>query len=97
MKTATCASLLALSGVLAAPAALADDDRRRGHHLAVDYHEALWIAESFGMYRVKEVELDDGAWEIEGCTHDGREIEIEISARNGAVIDLEYDDDDDCW
>jgi uncharacterized membrane protein YkoI len=98
MKTAICASLLALFPTLAAPAALADDDdRRSARNYGINQYEALEIAGDFGLYSIKEIKFSGGKWEIEGCTSDGQEIEIDISARSGDIIKLEYEDDDDCW
>lgn len=104
MKTLITASLALL--VLAAPAslALADDDdgvRARSDSERVytlNREDAVRIARAEGMTRVDEVERDDGKWELEGCTRDGREIEIDIHGATGAILELDLDDDtdDDC-
>jgi uncharacterized membrane protein YkoI len=100
MKTLMSASLALL--MLAAPATLAfadeDDSYRRGgservHTISRD--EAVHIARAEGMTRIKEVERDDGKWELEGCTRNGREIEIDIHGRTGEILELDVDDDDD--
>lgn len=52
------------------------------------------IARAEGMVRVKEVERDDGKWELEGCTRTGREIEIDIHGVTGAILEIDLDDDD---
>lgn len=94
MKTILAASLAAV--MLAAPAslALADDDYRGS--VSVSKEQALEIARGYGLDRLKEIELDDGEWEIEGCTADGYEIEIDVNARSGRVTELEIDRDDRC-
>lgn len=102
MKTLMIASLALLAVAAPAPVALADDDDRlrggsaeRGYTLSRD--DAAQIARAEGMSRIKETERDDGKWEMEGCTRDGREIEIDIDGRSGAILELEIDeDDDDC-
>ena len=51
------------------------------------------------MTRVREVERDDGKWELEGCTTDRKEIEVDIRRSTGEIVKLEVDfdrDDDDC-
>ena len=65
---------------------------------SVSREEALSIARAEGMTRLKEIERDDGKWEIEGCTADRREIEIDIRRSTGEIVKLEIDDrdDDDC-
>lgn len=65
----------------------------------VSREQALGIARTEGMTRLKEIERDDGKWEIEGCTLDGREIEIDIRRSTGEIVKLEIDtgrDDDGC-
>ncbi|KCZ99764.1 hypothetical protein HPO_05235 [Hyphomonas polymorpha PS728] len=95
----TSLALLALAAP--APIALADDEyglRGGGGTggVTISREEAVRIARAEGMTRVKEIERDDGKWELEGCTRNGREIEIDIHGRTGAVLDLEIDEDDDC-
>jgi hypothetical protein len=47
------------------------------------------------MTRVREVERDDGKWELEGCTADRREIELDIRRSTGEIVKFEIDRDDD--
>lgn len=60
--------------------------------------QAVEIASKQGMAHVLEAELDDGEWEIEGCSADGRELEIDLHSRTGDILkyDLDRDKDDDC-
>lgn len=53
--------------------------------------DARRIAGENGMKTFKELKLDDGRWEAEGRDGAGREMEIEIHARTGAVLKIEYD------
>lgn len=88
------AALIALA--LAAPAPLALAQGATGDVLSRE--QAIGIAAEQGMVHVLEIELDDGEWEIEGCTADGRELEIDIHSHTGEVLkyDLDQDTDDDC-
>jgi uncharacterized membrane protein YkoI len=78
----------------AAPA-WADHSAGHGHRnhqasaVAVSQERALEIAREQGVANVDEVKLDDGLWEIEGRTEQGRRIEVEINAANGAVVKRE--------
>ena len=53
--------------------------------------DARRIATENGMTTFKELKLDDGRWEAEGRDSAGRELEIDIPARTGAVLKIEYD------
>jgi uncharacterized membrane protein YkoI len=98
IRTVLAASLAAAAVLVAAPAFADDDDNRREYRVAssssvnISRAEALRIAREHGLSRLEEIELDDGEWEIEGRTRNGREIEIDISARTGQVLELEIDD-----
>lgn len=64
----------------------------------ISREQAIDIASQKGMVHVLEIELDDGEWEIEGCTADGREVEIDVHSRTGEILkyDLDRDTDEDC-
>ena len=98
MRTAILAGF-ALAG-LAAPAAMADDDDN-ARYFQVPQQTAIDIAASAGLYELEEIEADDGAWEIEGHTIDGCEIELEVNGRTGRIESREIDDcsgrGDDDW
>jgi uncharacterized membrane protein YkoI len=57
----------------------------------VTAEQARAIAANNGVVQISEIELDDGKWEIEGRDQSGREIEIDIDARTGAIIKKERD------
>lgn len=100
MKTLMSASLALLMLAAPAPLAFADDDdsyRRGGSErvYTISRDEAVHIARAEGMTHIKEVERDDGKWELEGCTRNGREIEIDIHGRTGEILEFDVDDDDD--
>jgi hypothetical protein len=80
-----------------APPALADEDDAYSRGYRVSLTEAKYIAYDYGLAWFKEIKRGNGNWEIEGCTGDGQEIEIDISGRTGEIVKLEYEDDDKCW
>jgi uncharacterized membrane protein YkoI len=41
-----------------------------------------------GVVTIKEIELDDGIWEVEGRDVGGRKIEIEVDARSGEIVKI---------
>mgnify|MGYP001194530310 CR=1 FL=1 len=86
---------LAVLVVLATPA-----DARRGgredHAQAqapaptITSDRAVAIARGQGLTRLHEVKFDDGVWEVEGWTADGRRIELRIHPQTGAILKLEF-------
>jgi uncharacterized membrane protein YkoI len=81
-------ALVASMPLFATPA-MGDDDRCRG---PITAEEAMRIARTAGLMRVEEVDCDDGKWEVEGQDARGREIEVEVSARSGRILDVDRDD-----
>jgi uncharacterized membrane protein YkoI len=65
------------------------DDRAQNVQAAVSQERALEIAREQGVATVREVELEDGNWKIEGFTESGQAIEVEINAQSGAVVKRE--------
>ena len=57
----------------------------------VDIEVVRAIAFDHGFVRLKEIELDDGVWEVEGKDANGREIEMKVDARTGRIIKMERD------
>jgi hypothetical protein len=90
-KTLTALSLVAM---LPAGAALAEDD-----HCSVPRSQwqpreaAMQLAEDNG-WIVREFDIDDGCYEIEGRDSDGREIEVKLDPATLRVIEMEYEDED---
>lgn len=58
---------------------------------SVSAEQAMKIARDNGLVSIREVELDDGKWEIEGRDQAGQEREIHIDASNGKVLRNERD------
>lgn len=52
------------------------------------------MAEAKG-WNVRRIKIDDGCYEIKGRDAKGRKIEVKIDPATLAVIELEYEDDDD--
>ncbi|MGH6735791.1 MAG: PepSY domain-containing protein [Methyloceanibacter sp.] len=73
---------LVLGAGLTAPPALA---------AYVDIETVRAIAFDHGIVRLKEIELDDGVWEVEGKDARGQEIEMEVDARSGRIIKMKRD------
>lgn len=53
--------------------------------------DARRIAGEHGVVTFEEVERDDNKWEVEGRDAAGREIELDIDRRTGAVVKREVD------
>ena len=73
-------ALIALSLAFTVPAAA-----------RVSIEEVRDMAFDKGIVKIKEIELDDGVWEIEGKDASGHEIEMEVAAYSGAIIKLRRD------
>lgn len=88
------AAIIAIAAMLTATPALAD--HRGGHdhdaapqQAAISQQRAIEIAHAQGVAVIDEIELEHGAWKVEGRTGEGRRIEVEINAENGAVLKRE--------
>jgi hypothetical protein len=45
-----------------------------------------------GIATIKEIELDDGIWEVEGRDDGGHKIEMKVDARSGEIVKLRRND-----
>jgi uncharacterized membrane protein YkoI len=86
--------ILAAALALATTPALAhrhggDDHSRHQQQAAISQERAIEIAREQGVATVREVEMDDGNWKVEGATSEGRRIEVEINPQTGAVVKRE--------
>jgi hypothetical protein len=45
-----------------------------------------------GIATIKEIELDDGIWEVEGRDESGHKIEMKVDARSGEIVKLRRKD-----
>ena len=57
----------------------------------VSIEEVRDMAFDKGFVKIKEIELDDGVWEVEGKDATGHELEMEVDAASGAIIKLRRD------
>jgi len=90
--TLTALSLVAL---LPAGAALADDDDCSVPRSAWQPREAaMQVARDSG-WTVRDFEIDDGCYEIEGRDGAGREIEVKLDPATLQIVEMDYEDDDD--
>jgi uncharacterized membrane protein YkoI len=68
------------------------DDKAKARGVTISRDQAIAIARQNGMTDVREIDLDDNdEWELEGRQANGREIEIEISAKDGRIKEIERD------
>ena len=68
------------------------DDRAAARNLPINHLRAIEIAKANGVVTVDEIDLDeDDEWEVEGRDANGREIEVELSARDGKVKEIDRD------
>ena len=91
------------TGAFALPAMADDDDmtparlerldaRAKELGYAINHVEAIRIAKTSGVVTVREIDLEDNhEWKVEGRDAEGREIEVELSARDGKVREVERD------
>jgi hypothetical protein len=78
------APLLALP-LLAMPASAQD----AGCGGPINAMEALRIATGAGVAQIRDLECDDGKWEVKGRDANGVRIEVDIHPTSGAVIKVE--------
>lgn len=78
------AALLALP-LLAAPA-IAQDAGCGG---PINATEALRIATGAGVAQIRELECDDGKWEVKGRDANGVRIEVDVHPSSGQVLKVE--------
>lgn len=85
MKIAAAPILLALA--LATPAAA------QSIIPAVPMEEAQQIAADAGVVTIESTEMnDDGRWEIDGRDSAGREMDVDIDATTGRIVNLDVDE-----
>jgi uncharacterized membrane protein YkoI len=59
-------------------------------HLTIEDVRAM--AFDKGIATIKEIELDDGIWEVEGRDESGHKIEMKVDARSGEIVKLRRKD-----
>jgi uncharacterized membrane protein YkoI len=58
---------------------------------AVSLEKATKIAREAGLVMIREIELDDGKWEVEGRNQAGERRELHIDASSGKMLRNERD------
>jgi uncharacterized membrane protein YkoI len=71
--------LLALSGALLPAAAGAQ-------RLSIDDVRNMALAR--GVVTIKEIELDDGIWEVQGRDAGGHKVEMKVDALSGEIVKM---------
>jgi uncharacterized membrane protein YkoI len=86
-RTALVAAAPLALALLATPVTANDGLCRTG----ISAEEAIRIARDAGVARVQDVDCDDGTWEVEGRDAQGRDIEVDVHAGDGRVLDIDRD------
>ncbi|RZS86185.1 PepSY domain-containing protein [Pigmentiphaga kullae] len=76
---------LAATASYATAAQAADKCAYVPHDRWIPIDQAIRKAESLG-YEVREVERDDGCWEVEGFDKNGAKIKLYLDPANGEVV-----------
>lgn len=85
----------AIVALLPAGAALADDnDCYASRDQWQPRAAALQVAERNG-WIVRDFEIDDGCYEIEGRDSNGRQFEVKLDPATLQIVETEYEDDED--
>ena len=87
-------AILTLGALLGAAPALADDDCLVPMADWQPREAVARLAAEKG-WTVRRIKIDDGCYEIKGSDAEGRQIEVTVHPATLAVIEIDYDDDDD--
>lgn len=93
MKTTLTA--VALAAFLPAGAAFADDDNCAAPRSQWQPRETVMQLAKANGWTVRDFEVDDGCYEIEGRDSTGREIEVKLDPATLQIVEMDYEDDDD--
>lgn len=96
-KLAVLALALTAATAFAAPVFADDDDDGRRHHrgnwIGVDkIHQQLT---DLGYTRITDIERDDGRYEVDATSADGRRVDLVLHRETGEILRTDRDDDDD--
>lgn len=53
------------------------------------------VVTELGYTNLDDIELDDGTYELEAVDAEGREVELEVDATTGEILELEFEYEDD--
>lgn len=88
---------LACAGLAAALPAFADDGARRAGGEWISVGELASRLEALGYTAIRDIERDDGRYEVEARNPEGRRVELKVS-RKGDILRSKHDEDyDDRW
>ena len=59
-------------------------------HLSIDDVRNMALAR--GVVTIKEIELDDGIWEVQGRDAGGHKIEMKVDALSGEIVKMRRND-----
>ncbi len=71
---------------------MADDKSGRNRPDVLGVAQIVDILRRQGFHSFEEIEYEGRYYEVEARDAKGREVEIEIDARTGTILDIEYDD-----
>jgi uncharacterized membrane protein YkoI len=83
------AALAAIVGATTVPALATDAATLRASDLSPA--EILRAVESAGYTHVRDMEFDDGRWELDATSPAGMDVELEVDATNGQILHEESD------
>jgi hypothetical protein len=84
-----------LAGLVAAGAALADDDECHVPMSQWQPREAVLAMVADQGWTARRIRTEDGCYKIKGRDAEGREIEVKVDPATLAMVDFEFDDHDD--
>lgn len=53
------------------------------------------VVTELGYTNLDDIELDDGTYDLEAVDAEGREVELEVDATTGEILELEFEYEDD--
>jgi hypothetical protein len=81
-----------LAGLVAAGAALADDDECHVPMSQWQPRKAVQAMVAAKGWTARRIKTDDGCYKIKGRNAEGREIEVKVDPATLAVVEFEYED-----
>lgn len=101
MKKIAALSLAVLATAVMASPSFADDDDDVGRHARRDTSGWMSVEQlsarlnELGYTSIREIEADDGRYEVEARSPEGQRVELKVNPRSGDIARSKHDDDDD--
>jgi len=92
MKKLALVSLAAFAAIGAAAPVLADDDRPHNREGWLSIEQISARLGGLGYTAIREIDVDDGLYEIEARNAEGRSVELKVHPKTGEVLHSERDD-----